>query len=452
MKNQHGYNAKQIIERVNATIMSTKNLSMFGGPLLTGQTTVTDSVKTAATDGYNTKYNPDFVVSIATDDYGSLYIAPAVFVAMHEVGHKVLRHVTTCYDLFTTDALLANASADYAINLILMDLIRDYPDVAKVMQPPRNTDGTVCMLYDEKYRGMSTRQIFAALRKDKDAEQKQKQAGEQEQGQAGEQEQAGEQAGGTGQAQTPMEQELVSKMWDEHDRAAASDRTPEEKARVERDIDQAVRQSTQIAGRLGGDVHHAFAVTEPDVDWEEALDSFIKQSCAGDDEVTTRMFNRKVLHLGLYQPTTYSEKVGRIGVFIDTSGSTTGELLNKFMANLASIVEQVSPEELLLGYWDTQICAVERYREGEYDRLLEATKPAGGGGTSPACIPLYIASDDDEDYDCIVIFTDGVFYGASQGDWSAVTTPVLWCVLDDGYGSSKAFTPDHGVKVGVKYS
>ena len=204
---------------------------------------------------------------------------------------------------------------------------------------------------------------------------------------------------------------------------------------------------------MGGSAHPAFAVSEPDVDWEEALDSFVKQNCAGDDEVTMRVLNRKVLHLGLYQPTSYSEKVGRVGVFIDTSGSTTGGLLDKFMANLAAIVEQVSPEALLLGYWDTQICTVELYMDDEYDRLIESTKPEGGGGTSPACIPPFIASYGDgkydTDFDCIVIFTDGVFHDARQGDWSAVKAPVLWCVIDNGYGGGKAFTPDYGVKVNV---
>jgi len=475
---KHGYTAKQIIEKVNATIMSTKNLAMFGGPLLTGETSLSDDIKTAATDGFNTFYNPDFMMSISMDSYGSFYTKPAVFVAMHEVGHKVLRHITTCDDLFKEDPTLANASADYAINLLLMDLIRDYKDVADVMQPPRYLDGDkkgeLFMLYDEAYRGMSTRQIFAALRKKKQQQQQQQQQGQGQgqqqpqpgqgqpqpqqpqpgQGQGQPQGQPQEGVGGTGQAKTPMEQEIEDKSWDEHDRQTADGRTPEEKAKVEKAIDQAVRQSAKIAGRLGGDVHQAFELVEPDVDWEEALDSFFKDNCGGDDEATYRVFNRKVLHLGLYQPTFYTEKAGRIGLFVDTSGSTTGTLLNKFMSNTAAICEQVRPEELLLAYWDTRICAVELYREGEYDQLVESTKPVGGGGTTPKCIPPFLASGGDGEYDtvfdCIVIFTDGVGFQHSQGDWSSVTVPVLWCVIDDGSGhGGKKFTPDYGVKVNV---
>ena len=122
-----------------------------------------------------------------------------------------------------------------------------------------------------------------------------------------------------------------------------------------------------------------------------------------------------------------------------------------FMGNLSSILTEVNPGGALIGYWDDGIQSVEEYMQGDYDRVIESTKPVGGGGTAPACIPPFLATGGDgkydTDFDCIVILTDGEFYSHYVGDWSQVSVPTLWCVIGR---QAATFVPPNGVKVAVK--
>lgn len=481
--NTHGYSTQQIIERVQATILSTPNLRHMGSIMHTGEVRIdTDGAyATAATDGWNVVYNDEFVQRTATTNVGTLDIKPMVFVACHEILHKGLRHVTTCDDLFRKNPLLANGAADYVVNGILMDLIAKYPDVAKVMAGLFNDDGSYGMLYDPQYLGMDVRQVFDLLSKENEEEEENKTGPEgdfpqpsddsdEDGGQGGDADSdsdegdEGDDASGTGDAdgegtgqdtappkpRTKLEKKIADNMLDEHDRDGAKQRSDKEQSEVDRRIQQATRMGGMIAGRTGGNAIHAFDSKEAEIDWREIMDEFVREYCRGDDEMTTARFDRRLLHLGIYNPTSYSTQIGRVGVFIDTSGSTTGPLLDAFMGNLSAILTEVNPSGALLAYWDDGIRSVEEYTEGDYERVKESTKPIGGGGTEPSCIAPFITTGGDgsfdTDFDCVVILTDGEFY-SGQGDWSQVSVPVLWCVIGR---AAQDFKPDYGVKVAVR--
>jgi len=64
--------------------------------------------------------------------------------------------------------------------------------------------------------------------------------------------------------------------------------------------------------------------------------------------------------------------------------------------------------------------------------LVESTKPAGGGGTDPACVPKYLKANQIKP-ECVVMLTDGYVFG-SWGEWDC---PVLWCIV----GGNKAQPP-----------
>jgi predicted metal-dependent peptidase len=115
--------------------------------------------------------------------------------------------------------------------------------------------------------------------------------------------------------------------------------------------------------------------------------------------------------------------MGRICIAIDTSGSIGGEELNKFLTEVQAICANVSPELVDLLYWDTDVAGHEIYDRDHQDKLTSSTKPAGGGGTDPACIPVYIKERGIKP-ECVVVLTDG--YVGSWGKWEH---PVLWCVV-----------------------
>ena len=78
------------------------------------------------------------------------------------------------------------------------------------------------------------------------------------------------------------------------------------------------------------------------------------------------------------------------------------------------------------------------------ETLIDSTKPKGGGGTTPGCVPKYIIEHRLEPQ-CTIMLTDGYFFGGGCGDWGGVNSPVLWCVK-----GNKQFVPTHGQAVLVE--
>ena len=78
------------------------------------------------------------------------------------------------------------------------------------------------------------------------------------------------------------------------------------------------------------------------------------------------------------------------------------------------------------------------YLEAEYANLPQATRPKGGGGTEPSCVPQYL-NEHGIKPEAVVMLTDG--YVGSWGQWSV---PVLWCILNN-----KSASPDVGKAVHI---
>jgi predicted metal-dependent peptidase len=104
------------------------------------------------------------------------------------------------------------------------------------------------------------------------------------------------------------------------------------------------------------------------------------------------------------------------------------------------VVENVNPEKIRLLYWDTKVCADEVYEADEVERLIESTKPAGGGGTEISCVNKYL-TEEQISPQAVIVFTDGYL----GGDWGTWDCPVLWCILDH-----QAAQPTVGTAVHVK--
>jgi predicted metal-dependent peptidase len=72
------------------------------------------------------------------------------------------------------------------------------------------------------------------------------------------------------------------------------------------------------------------------------------------------------------------------------------------------------------------VCQHEKYEQDQLDNLLSSTKPRGGGGTAPQCIPDFINKHKIK-AECAIILTDG--YVSSWGTgWPC---PTLWGITTD---------------------
>jgi hypothetical protein len=59
--------------------------------------------------------------------------------------------------------------------------------------------------------------------------------------------------------------------------------------------------------------------------------------------------------------------------------------------------------------------------------IVDSTKPAGGGGTDPDCVPAFMR-DHKINPDALIMLTDG-FMSSNSGEWAHLSCPILWCVI-----------------------
>jgi predicted metal-dependent peptidase len=372
------------LQKAKITLMRNEKFALFSGILMIGRTSVDDNVPTACTNGRDEKYGRAFIKKLNDKELA--------FVVMHEGMHKAYRHLTTWKKLHTENPVLANGACDYVINLELKDLDPD----ERVIAMPKYRDGVmkgkVMGLVDEKYRGMNAKQVFDLLK--------------QEHGDGG---------GGDG--------------FDEHDWDGAKELSEDEKKKLERDIDQAMRQGVMAHQKLvgkgtGGLSRELQDLLEPKIDWREVLREFVKSTCRAKDTSSWRKPNRRYLSTGTYMPSMIGERVGHLVVAVDTSGSIGDAELAEFLSEVKGIAEEVNPEKVDLLYWDSEVAAHEEYSDADVPNIVSSTKPAGGGGTSPSCVSAYIAEKKIEP-ECIIVLTDGCVGNDWGKDWNA---PLLWVI------------------------
>lgn len=396
--------AEQRIERAHVRLMQSPDFCLFSGVFMIGKVSVSDTCKTAKTNGRDVVYGRAFV-----DMLNDKQLA---FLVVHEAMHKAYRHLTVWSHL--KDKRVANHAMDYVINL----QIKDADPYEKEVAMPRNPQtGDLLGLLDEKYRGMDTKQVYDLLMQ------------EQQSGGGG----GGQGSGGNGHSSSDGDgdgqTDNSSGGLDEHDWDDAQTLSQEEKDDLSREIDSALREGSMLAGKMKGRVPRGIEeLLHPKVDWKEALREFIKTATRGGDQSTWRRPNRRYLASGIVMPSAETYRAECFAIGIDTSGSIGGPELGRFLGELKSICDEVSPEKVELLYWDSHVAGHETYSRAEQDNLVNATKPRGGGGTQPECVPKFIKENRIEPQ-CVVMLTDGYFYGDGCGDWSGCSAPVLWCVV-----------------------
>tara|TARA_R110002126_G_scaffold71222_2_gene178766 strand:+ start:178 stop:606 length:429 start_codon:yes stop_codon:yes gene_type:complete len=136
-------------------------------------------------------------------------------------------------------------------------------------------------------------------------------------------------------------------------------------------------------------------------------------------------------------PSMIGQSIGKLVVAIDTSGSIGDHELSVFLSEVVGICNEVSPSSVELLYWDSEVAGHETYHIGDYDGLTQATKPAGGGGTTVGSVREYV-KDKQIEPEAIVILTDGYVEPDWGGSWQH---PTLWAI------TSKGVTSPHGKSI-----
>jgi len=414
--------AEQRLERVHMKIMQDKHLCLFSGVIMVGDVTVSDKVPTACTNGRDVIYGRAFVESL---DDGEL-----MFIVLHESMHKCYRHLAIYKHLRKQRPDLINLATDYVINLEIRDYGNLLGNVPYAPRMPVDDDGNIIGLLDDRFRNMDTTKVFNILKNEIPEPREPGQGGNGEGGESGE---SGE-GGGTPQPH------------DEHDWDGAAELTEEEVNELKDEIEQALREGSQLVSKRGGNMSRG--ITEallPQVDWKDALRDEVKEVVRGHDDSTWRRLNKKYLAVDVIMAGTESTRIGGICIAIDTSGSIGSSELSQFLGEVKFICDEVKPSRIDLLYWDGEVEAREVYEEHNINTLVESTVVRGGGGTDPDCVPPYM-QEKIINPEIMIMFTDGYFFGGSPHTryWSTVTCPIIWCVI-----GNKSYTAPFGKTIHV---
>ena len=329
---------------------------------------------TAATDGRNFYYNSRFIKMLKTKEIEFLF--------GHEVLHCVYDHFGRRGD---RDPQIWNIANDFCVN---GDLVKH--KVGELIT-------TVPALYDTKYDGMSSEEVFDDLMKN---------------------------------AKKLNMSDLIDKMIDEHlDGEGEGDgegdgegngkgrpKLSEEERRAIRDeIKEAMLAAAATvdgAGNIPAGVRRIIQdLTEPKMNWRELLRMQLESTIKSD--YTWMRASRKGWHMDAVMPGMKLDPMIDIALFIDASGSMNESMLKDILSETANIMESFPAYKIHVVTFDTECYNPQQYDSENLDDIRDY-EVKGGGGTDFDAIFRYL-KDNEIEPKRLVVFTDGYPWG-SWGD------------------------------------
>ena len=343
-----------------------------------------DWCSTAATDGRNFYYNSRFIDMLRPKEIEFLF------------GHEVLHCV---YDHFgrrgNRDPQLFNIANDYCVNA----------DLKKHRVGEFIT--TVPCLYDSKFEGMSSEEIYDILYEN---------------------------------AEKLDLDGLIEKMLDEHldadDDGDEGDKdsdkdcdgpnckggkrprlSAEERAKIRDEIKEAMlaaaaASDSTSAGNLPAGVKRLIQqLTEPKLNWRELLRMQLESTIKSD--YSWMRSSRRGWHMDAVMPGMTPEPMIDIAVAIDASGSIDDKMLKDFLAEIQGIMDSFPAFRMHVVTFDTNVYNPRQYDSENLDTVCDY-EVKGGGGTDFECVFNYL-KDNEIEPKRLVMFTDGYPFG-SWGD------------------------------------
>ena len=327
---------------------------------------------TAATDGRNFYYNTRFIEMLRPKEIEFLF--------GHEVLHCVYDHFGRRGD---RDPQLWNIANDYCVN---GDLVKHNVG-EKITSVP--------CLYDRKYDGMSSEEVYDALYENA----------------------------------TKIDiGKLLDQMIDEHldgegdgdgDQDGEGSGRPrlsaEDKQAIKDEIKEAMLAAAATvdgAGNLPLGVKRLIQqLTEPQLNWREILRMNLESTIKSD--YTWMRASRKGWHMDAVMPGQKPDEMIDVAVMLDASGSISQDMLRDFLSEIQGIMDSFPSYKIHVATFDTNCYNPAQYDSDNLDSMIDY-EVSGGGGTDFDCIFTYL-KDQEITPRRLIVFTDGYPFG-SWGD------------------------------------
>jgi len=341
---------------------------------------------TAATDGRHFYYNSRFIDMLKPKEVEFLF--------GHEVLHCVYDHFGRRGD---RDPMLFNVANDYAVN----------GDLKKHRVGEFIT--SVPCLYDSKYEGMSSEEIYDDLYEN---------------------------------AEKINISDLIDKLLDDHldgegdsdsdddgDEKDGKGKKPkmsaEERQQIRDEIKEAVLSAAAAsdgAGNLPAGVKRLIQdMTAPKMNWRELLRMQLESTIKSD--FTWMRASRRGWHMDAVMPGMKNDELIDIAIGIDASGSIDERMLRDFLSETQGIMDQFQSYKIHIFTFDTRVYNPAQYNSDNLDTICDY-EVKGGGGTDFDAIFDYLKEERIEPKR-LVVFTDGYPFG-SWGDENYADT--VWII------------------------
>ena len=367
---------------ISASLLRLRMKSPFFGTLaMFVQFIASSDISTAATDGRDVFFNPEFLNSLPRAQQDGLLL--------HEILHAALLHPLR---LREREPELWNIAADIIVNGMVLS-------ESEFELPPGG-------LRDEKLEHLSVEEVYELL-----------QSTDTNPSQLANPDlltiSAGDVLRCTATQSCDSVQERLRQRLDR-------DRTQELTAHWMQALQQAaiVAQASTVGKIPVGIDRELESISGPQVDWRSYLWRYLVQT-----PTDFQGFDRRFIGRGLYLEALEGESV-RVYLAIDTSGSVSAKTLGLFISEVRGIISAYSHLKCDLYYADSDLY-------GPYSLTFDSPVPTpqGGGGTS--FVPFFdrVGAVCDEHSQAICVYlTDG--YGEFPVDAPAV--PTLWVVTPGG--------------------
>ncbi len=408
-----------------------------------------DSIETMCTDGTCIRWSNKFVEEHLDDELGGVLI--------HEASHVIWEHPVR---KGKRNHKLWNVATDYAINWWL--------DKQRIPLPEGG-------LLDYKYASKSAEEIYRELYQEKEEEYEEKKQSEDSENEG---EDSGENQDGNSDISNGSDSDTDSDDSSNIDQsiddyidattevgigevtAPVDDNGVELKGvalnEVRQQIKEIVTQSAKVDALGNSDSAMTELVANKNhvaQDWREILTDYFMNSDS--DDKSWRRSERRFVWQNTFLPTRDNSDIqGKLAIAIDTSGSMSQHELDCIAKEVQHIADEVGINHIKVCYCDHVVRKNTETDEwwDEYD--LDCgddlnLKLRGGGGTEfdPVFNLLNEFTDDKDEIDCLIYFTDT--YG-DVSDSSDPDIPVIWANTDNY--KYRGFNPSFGEEIMVDLS
>lgn len=376
------------LTQARVAVLGSTDWGFLGSVIMTGPTTIsTGHGPTAATDGWNTWFHPDFI-----DDHTDQELA---FVVIHEALHKAFRHMQTAWRtlLRPYDPRLANYAMDYVINAEIIGCPGTHPGTGHPL-----TDMPRMGLYNPKYTGWDTVRVYKDLLENPPPD-------------------------GSGTLDEHIHTEEGEGEGEGAPRPAP---TAEQRAEMEAAIAQAIAAGNGLSPMSRTLAAHL----TPKVDWRALLRGEWAARVPGREAPNWNRPHAAYRNLGLYYPASVATSPACVTVCVDMSGSVGQVELDAMLAEVEGLATTTPPGELRLVWWHSAIEGEDPISPSDYAHLRQVANPRGCGGTEPDVLRPHLGARLHSEEHTVVILTDGYFNRCDLG------ANVVWVITPGGTTSN----------------